>query len=243
MTETARKPVLIAENLSRVYGQGALRVEALKPASFEVRAGEVVAILGPSGSGKSTLLTILGLINAPTTGSLRIADVQVIENARPRASLERQRRQQIGFVFQRSNLIPFLTAEENVRLSLEIDGVGASESRKRARAMLENLGLGQRLRSLPARLSGGEAQRVAIARALVHRPSVVLADEPTASLDSGRGRQVMELFREAAHTQGAAVLVVTHDHRTLDLVDRILEMEDGRLTERARAPSADRSPV
>lgn len=243
MTEPARKTVVSAENLSKTYGEGALRVEALKPTSFEARAGEVVAILGPSGSGKSTLLTILGLINAPTTGSLRIGEVQVIENALPRTSLERQRRQQIGFVFQRSNLIPFLTAEENVRLSLEIDGVNAYESRKRARALLENLGLDKRLLSLPAKLSGGEAQRVAIARALIHRPSVVLADEPTASLDSGRGRQVMELFRDAAHAQGAAVLVVTHDHRTLDLVDRILEMEDGRLTERARALHADRSPV
>ena len=235
MTTPARETVLHAENLSRVYGEGNMRVEALKPTSFAARAGEVMAILGPSGSGKSTLLTILGLINPPTTGSLRIGNVQVIENGQPRTSLERQRRQQIGFVFQRSNLIPFLTAHENVRLSLELDGVSSRESRGRARAMLENLGLGKRLDSLPARLSGGEAQRVAIARALIHQPSVVLADEPTASLDSGRGRQVMELFRDAAHSQGAAVLVVTHDHRTLDLVDRILEMEDGTLTERASA--------
>lgn len=235
MTPTQTNIVLSADSLSKVYGEGALRVEALKPTSFTARAGEVVAILGPSGSGKSTLLTILGLINPPTTGSLRIGPTQVIENGRAIANLDQQRRQQIGFVFQRSNLIPFLNAEENVRLALELDDVPSAQSRTRARTILESLGLGKRLHALPSRLSGGEAQRVAIARALIHKPAVVLADEPTASLDSHRGRQVMELFREAAHAQGAAVLVVTHDHRTLDLVDRILEMEDGVLSEKSHA--------
>ncbi|MCC6574476.1 MAG: ABC transporter ATP-binding protein [Planctomycetes bacterium] len=235
MTPSESNIVLSADSLSKVYGEGTLRVEALKPTTFTAHTGEVVAILGPSGSGKSTLLTILGLINPPTTGSLRIGQTKVIEKGRAVANLDQQRRQQIGFVFQRSNLIPFLSAEENVRLALELDDVPPAQSRARSRTMLEGLGLGKRLHALPSRLSGGEAQRVAIARALIHKPAVVLADEPTASLDSHRGRQVMELFREAARSQGAAVLVVTHDHRTLDLVDRILDMEDGVLSEKAVA--------
>jgi putative ABC transport system ATP-binding protein len=232
MIEPLRKVVLLAENLSKVYGQGPTRVDALKPTSFEARAGEVIAILGPSGSGKSTLLTITGLINPPTTGSLTISDVPVFRDGLPVANLSAMRRTQLGFVFQRSNLIPFLNAEENVRLALEIDSVPGRESRERAREMLASLGLKDRLKARPNRLSGGEQQRVAIARALIHKPSVMLADEPTAALDSVRGRQVMELFRDSAHEHGAAVLVVTHDHRTLDLVDRLLEMEDGVLTEK-----------
>ncbi|MCC7509025.1 MAG: ABC transporter ATP-binding protein [Planctomycetes bacterium] len=235
MNERLGKVVLRATNLSKVYGEGAMRVDALRPTSFEARAGEVVAILGPSGSGKSTLLTIIGLINPPTTGSLVFGDRPVITDGKAVVNLATMRRQQLGYVFQRSNLIPFLSAEANVRLALEIDGVSSRESRARARELLDSLGMGKRLAALPGKLSGGEQQRVAIARAMIHQPSVVLADEPTAALDSGRGRQVMELFRDSAHTHGAAVLVVTHDHRTLDLVDRVLEMEDGVLSERQPA--------
>ena len=231
MNERLGKVVLRIEGLSKVYGEGPTRLEALKPTTVEAVAGEVVAILGPSGSGKSTLLTIAGLINPPTSGSLEVNGRQAIKDGREVTNLATLRRQELGYVFQRSNLIPFLNGEENVRLALEIDGVPARESRKRARALLESLGMGARMKAMPAKLSGGEQQRIAIARAMIHQPSVVLADEPTAALDSSRGRQVMELFRESAHTHGAAVLVVTHDHRTLDLVDRVLEMEDGVLTE------------
>lgn len=231
MNERLGKVVLRIEGLSKVYGEGPTRLEALKPTTVEAVAGEVVAILGPSGSGKSTLLTIAGLINPPTSGSLEVNGRQAIKDGREVTNLATLRRQELGYVFQRSNLIPFLNGEENVRLALEIDGVSARESRKRARALLESLGMGARMKAMPAKLSGGEQQRIAIARAMIHQPSVVLADEPTAALDSSRGRQVMELFRESAHTHGAAVLVVTHDHRTLDLVDRVLEMEDGVLTE------------
>jgi len=231
-------PAVEARALSRHYGEGRTRVDALQGASFEVGRGEVVAILGPSGSGKSTLLTILGLINTPSSGSLRIGGLDVWSDGAAVTDLALFRRRHLGFVFQRSNLIPFLTAEENVRLALELDGVGGREARDRARAVLTSLGLAERLDHLPAILSGGEQQRVAIARAIVHGPAVILADEPTASLDSTRGRHVMELFRAAAHERGSAVLVVTHDHRTLDLVDRILEMEDGAL--RVRPPSLDR---
>ncbi|MBZ0136941.1 MAG: ABC transporter ATP-binding protein [Planctomycetes bacterium] len=232
MNERLGKIVLHVEGLSKVYGEGPTRLEALKPTTFDAVAGEVVAILGPSGSGKSTLLTIIGLINPPTTGSLMINGDDVIKNGQEVVNLTTVRRQQLGYVFQRSNLIPFLNGEENVRLALEIDGVPARESRDRARALLDSLGMGGRMKAMPSKLSGGEQQRVAIARAMIHQPSIVLADEPTAALDSSRGRQVMELFRDSAHANGAAVLVVTHDHRTLDLVDRVLEMEDGVLAEK-----------
>ena len=235
MNERIGTTVLSLTGISKVYGEGPTRVDALRPTTFEARAGEVVAIVGPSGSGKSTLLTIIGLINPPTAGSLLINGEPVITDAVAVTNLTTMRRRQLGYVFQRSNLIPFLSAEENVRLALEIDGVPAHQSRTRARELLESLGLGKRLGALPGKLSGGEQQRVAIARAMIHQPSVVLADEPTAALDSGRGRQVMELFRDSAHAHGAAVLVVTHDHRTLDLVDRVLEMEDGVLIEKQPA--------
>ncbi len=227
-------PAVEVRSLSKHYGEGHVRVQALRDASFDVAHGEVVAILGPSGSGKSTLLTILGLINVPDSGSLRIDGREALRDGRAVADLALFRRRYLGFVFQRSNLIPFLSAHENVRLALELDRVPAREASARAREILASLGLGERLHHIPAILSGGEQQRVAIARALVHAPAVVLADEPTAALDSKRGRQVMELFRAAAHERGAAVFVVTHDHRTLDLVDRILEMEDGELRERER---------
>jgi len=235
MNERVGTSVLQLTGISKVYGEGPTRVDALRPTTFEARAGEVVAIVGPSGSGKSTLLTIIGLINPPTAGSLLINGEPVITDGVAVTNLTTMRRRELGYVFQRSNLIPFLNAEENVRLALEIDGVPAGQARGRARELLESLGLAKRLGALPGKLSGGEQQRVAIARAMIHQPSVVLADEPTAALDSGRGRQVMELFRDSAHAHGAAVLVVTHDHRTLDLVDRVLEMEDGVLSEKQPA--------
>ena len=238
MNERLGKVVLHVEGLSKVYGEGPTRLEALKPTTFNAMAGEVVAILGPSGSGKSTLLTIAGLINPPTAGSLTLNGKLAIKDGQPVANLSTLRRQELGYVFQRSNLIPFLNGEENVRLALEIDGVSHRESRERARTLLDSLGMGGRMKAMPSKLSGGEQQRVAIARAMIHQPSVVLADEPTAALDSSRGRQVMELFRDSAHEHGAAVLVVTHDHRTLDLVDRVLEMEDGVLAEQDAATRA-----
>ena len=235
MNERLGKTVLHVEGLSKVYGEGPTRLEALKPTTFDAVAGEVVAILGPSGSGKSTLLTIAGLINPPTAGSLTLNGKLAIKDGQPVANLSTLRRQELGYVFQRSNLIPFLNGEENVRLALEIDGVSTREAKERARTLLDSLGMSGRMSAMPAKLSGGEQQRVAIARAMIHQPSVVLADEPTAALDSSRGRQVMELFRDSAHEHGAAVLLVTHDHRTLDLVDRVLEMEDGFLSEQDSA--------
>jgi len=231
-----------ASDLSKHYGEGNTFVRALESASFAIDPGEVIALLGPSGSGKSTLLTILGLINVPTAGSLCIGGEPVIREGQLLGNSNLIRRRSLGFVFQRSNLIPFLTAEQNVRLVLEIDDVPAREARRRTRTILEELGVADRARHLPAKLSGGQQQRVAIARALVHEPALLLADEPTASLDKERGRQVMGLFRKAAEERGAAVLVVTHDHRSLDLVHRSFEIEDGVLSTNAPLVGAGADP-
>ena len=220
-----------ALNLTKIYGSGNTEVVALNDVTVRVARGEVVALLGPSGAGKSTLLTAVGLINPPTRGRIWIGGELVLEADRARVDLRVFRRRHLGFVFQKANLIPFLSAEENVRIAMEINDVPAREARRRARELLDYLGVGARATNLPAMLSGGQQQRVAVARALANRPSLVLADEPTAALDSQRGRQVMELFRQVAHEQGAGVLVVTHDHRSLDVFDRTLEMEDGVLRE------------
>ncbi|MEE9394634.1 MAG: ABC transporter ATP-binding protein [Planctomycetota bacterium] len=226
----SKTPAVSATSLSRHYGEGNTLVLALKEASFEIFPGEVVALLGPSGSGKSTLLTILGLINPPNTGTLRIGGEDVIRDGAAVRDANLIRRRRLGFVFQRSNLIPFLTAEENVRLVLELDGVSRREATRRSREIMATLGVADRGDHMPTQLSGGQQQRVAIARALVHNPSLLLADEPTASLDKELGRRVMELLREAASERGAAVLIVTHDHRALDLVHRVFEIEDGILS-------------
>lgn len=213
--------------LTKVYGTGHTQVRALREASLSVAYGEVVALLGPSGSGKSTLLSAMGLINSPTAGAIWIGGRQVLDGPRPLVDLRAFRRKHIGFVFQKANLIPFLSAVENVRLAMEIDDVPARAARRRAMELLEYLGVARRADNLPYMLSGGEQQRVAVARAVANRPSVLLADEPTAALDGRLGRQVMELFRKVAHEQRAGVVVVTHDHRALDVFDRIYEMEDG----------------
>lgn len=221
--------------LTKVYGSGNTEVIAVHDASFAVARGEVVALLGPSGSGKSTLLSALGLINPPTTGRITVAGRPVMDGPRPLVELRAFRRRHLGFVFQKANLIPFLTARQNVQVALEVNDVAPRVARARAEELLAYLGLSDRLNNLPFMLSGGQQQRVAIARALANRPDLLLADEPTAALDGRLGRQVMELFRRVAHEQRAGVVVVTHDHRTLDLCDRILEMEDGAL--RAHAPA------
>jgi len=223
-------PAVQARSLSKHYGEGNTFVQALSDASFEMHSGEVVALLGPSGSGKSTLLTILGLINQPDAGSLWIGGDEVIRDGVVVGNANLIRRRNLGFVFQRSNLIPFLNAEENIRLVLELDQVPRREATRRAREVMELLDVADRAEHFPNQLSGGQQQRIAIARALVHQPSLILADEPTASIDKQRGRQVMELFRKAASERGAAVLIVTHDHRSLDLVHRTFEIEDGILS-------------
>ncbi len=222
-------PALEAFNLTKVYGSGNTEVVAMKDVSLTVARGEVVALLGPSGAGKSTLLTAIGLINPPTTGRIVIGGQAVMDAHRALVDLRAFRRQHLGFVFQKANLIPFLNAVENVQIAMEINDVSPPAARSRALELLDYLGVAGRSSNLPDALSGGQQQRVAVARALANQPSLILADEPTAALDSQRGRQVMELFRKVAHERGAAVIVVTHDHRALDIFDRTYEMEDGQL--------------
>ena len=221
--------VLQAAGLTKIYGSGHTEVVAVRDVTVEVNRSEIVALLGPSGAGKTTLLTLLGLIRPPNMGRIAIEGTLVFDNHRAKVDIRRFRRQKLGFVFQKTNLIPFLTAAENVRLAMEIDDQRPKVSRKRAMELLEYLGVAERAENLPSMLSGGEQQRVAVARALANRPSLILADEPTGSLDGVRGRQVMELFAKVAHEQNAGVIVVTHDHRALDVFDRTLEMEDGQL--------------
>ncbi|MCL4109582.1 UNVERIFIED_CONTAM: hypothetical protein GTU68_049175 [Idotea baltica] len=206
-------------------------------ATMTVRHGEVVALLGPSGSGKSTLLTAVGLINPPTSGQILFDGRLVLDAATAHTNLRSFRRRNIGFVFQKSNLIPFLTAIENVQIAMELNGESASAARTRALSLLDQFGIADRANNRPSMLSGGQQQRVAVARSLANHPGVILADEPTAALDGERGRQVMELFAEVAHERGAGVIVVTHDHRALDVFDTTYEMEDGMIA-RNVGPSA-----
>jgi putative ABC transport system ATP-binding protein len=233
----ARPPAIAAFNLTKVYGSGNTEVIAMQDVSLTVGRGEVVALLGPSGAGKSTLLTAIGLINPPTAGRIVIGGTPVLDADQALVDLRAFRRQHLGFVFQKANLIPFLNARENVQVALEINDVPARAARQRAMELLDYLGVADRARNLPDALSGGQQQRVAVARALANQPSLILADEPTAALDSHRGRQVMELFRKVARERGAAVMVVTHDHRSLDIFDRTLEMEDGRLRAHPAVPA------
>ena len=202
-------------------------MRALRGVSVSAQGGEVVALLGPSGSGKSTLLTALGLLNTPQKGTIHLLGEPVVRDGEELEDLAALRRSRIGFVFQKSNLVPCLTAHENVRLALAINDRHGPQTHARAQELLDYLGVGGRAGHVPEELSGGEQQRVAIARALAASPPLILADEPTAALDSQRGRAVMELFRKVAREQGTAVIVVTHDHRTLDVFDTIFEMEDG----------------
>jgi len=223
-------PAVEVVDLTKVYGSGNTEVVALKDASLRVERGEVVALLGPSGAGKSTLLTAMGLINPPDAGRIAIGGVPVMDGPRPLVDLRAFRRHHLGFVFQKANLIPFLSATQNVQIALQINDQPARRARHRALELLDYLGVADRAKNLPDALSGGQQQRVAVARALANGPSLILADEPTAALDSNRGRQVMELFRQVAHERGAGVVVVTHDQRSLDVFDRTFEMEDGVLS-------------
>jgi len=215
------------QGLTKVYGSGHTEVVAMRQANVRVQAGQCVALIGPSGSGKSTFLTAVGLINLPTCGRIYIAGQLVVDGPHARIDSRSFRRRSIGYVTQKANLIGFLRARENVELPMHLNGAASKMARRRADELLDYLGVGARSQGYPPELSGGEQQRVAIARALANEPSVVLADEPTGALDGKRGRQVVELFAKVAHEHDAAVIVVTHDHRTLDVFDAIYEMEDG----------------
>jgi putative ABC transport system ATP-binding protein len=224
----AEPPAIRIEGLAHYYGSGALRRQILFDVDAEIRAGEIVIVTGPSGSGKTTLLTLAGALRSAQEGSLRVLG-QELRAAKP-GVLESVRRQ-IGYIFQAHNLIDALTARQNVETALLLHPHRSRrEVRDKACAMLEAVGLGKRIDHHPSQLSGGQRQRVAIARALVAQPRIVLADEPTASLDKQSGRDVVDRMQQLAREQGVTVLIVTHDNRILDIADRIIALEDGRLT-------------
>jgi putative ABC transport system ATP-binding protein len=223
---TAPATVIEARGVSHWFGEGALRRQVLANLDLTIRAGEIVLLTGPSGSGKTTLLALVAALRSVQEGSLRVLDAE-LNGARPELAVSVRRR--IGFVFQSHNLLRALTALQNVALAPALFPCAPEEARSRAQAALDAVGLGDRGDTLPRQLSGGQRQRVAVARALVGRPSIVLADEPTASLDGVTGREVVSLLRDLARDQGCAVLLVTHDSRILDVADRILSIEDGRL--------------
>jgi putative ABC transport system ATP-binding protein len=222
-------PVLEVERLSKTFGKGELAVHALREASLSVEAGELAALLGPSGSGKSTLLLCISLIEAPSAGRIVVGGREAWRDGKAALDARRYRRENIGFIFQGHNLIPFLTAQENVALAMQLNGVGRRDAARRARQLLGYLEVANRADALPATLSGGERQRVAIGRALANEPPLVFADEPTAALDTGRGMKVMALLRRVAREKRSAVIAVTHDQRMIEGFDSVYEMNDGRL--------------
>jgi len=219
--------VIRAQGLSKVYGAGTTELRALSDVDLEIRSGQLTLLMGPSGSGKTTLLSILGCILRASSGNLELLGEDV--TALPENALPRLRRELIGFVFQGFNLFPALTAAENVALALDLRGIRGKDASRRAGELLVEVGLKDRMHAFPADLSGGQKQRVAIARALAGDPPILLADEPTAALDSTSGRTVIELLLRLAHQHARAVVMVTHDPRVLSYGDRILHLEDGRL--------------
>ena len=221
-------PVIEARNVSKVLGAGAGQVRALRNINLSITGGKLTVLMGPSGSGKTTLLSILGCMLAPTEGSVVICG-DATQGAGAE-QLARIRRQHIGFVFQSFHLFPTLTAAENVRLALDVRGEKARRAKTQSRDVLERVGLAHKVGAYPRDLSGGEQQRVAIARAIVAEPSAILADEPTAALDSGNGQAIMTILASIARDHDRAVLVVTHDTRLLEFADRVLYIEDGALT-------------
>jgi putative ABC transport system ATP-binding protein len=226
--------VISVRDVTKVYGEGPAQVPALHGVDLQVNRGEVVLLMGPSGSGKTTLLSIMGCILGATSGSVKISGREVTQLSEK--ELPQIRLQHIGFVFQGFNLFPTLTVGENVELSLDLKGVRGEKARSEARRLLEQVGLAEKYDTFPSDISGGQKQRVAIARALAGSPDLILADEPTAALDSQTGRNVMLMMRELAHKHERAVMVVTHDSRVLEFGDRIVRMEDGRIVRGEETP-------
>ncbi len=230
MGSTPKKDtLLLLDKVSKVYGDGAASVKVLDQVSLEVKAGEFVAVVGPSGAGKSTFLSVAGALLSPSSGKILIGGRDISRLSGP--ELNDVRLAKIGFIFQSANLIPYLTVRDQLLLIGELAGKPKAESKKKADALLERLGLDHRLRNYPESLSGGERQRAAIARAWMNDPEIILADEPTASLDSERGRDVVQMLADEVKHRGKAAVMVTHDQRMLDLCDRIVYIEDGKLSE------------
>lgn len=221
------EPPVALRDITYAFGEGELRRPVLRNIALEVAPGEIVLLTGPSGSGKTTLLTLIGALRAMQEGSARVLG-QELAGASEAARVAL--RQRIGFIFQSHNLLGFLTARQNVAMALEMQGSLTERERlQRADSLLESVGLADHIEKLPAHLSGGQRQRVAVARALAADPGLVLADEPTAALDKQSGQEVVHLLRDLAKKRGAPILLVTHDPRILDIADRIVSMEDGRI--------------
>lgn len=230
------KDILKTNAVTKIYESNNLTVKAVDQVSIEVKAGEFVALVGPSGSGKTTMLAMLAGLLSPTEGQLVIDDQDLAQlNEVERTHFRRQR---IGFTFQANNLVPYLTALENVELMLRLNQQHNRTARRQAADLLIRLGLGDRLDNLPGQLSGGQQQRVAIARSLIHNPSVVLADEPTASLDTERANQVVRIFADLIHEQDKAGIMVTHDLRMTRYVDKVIQMVDGKVAQVIRDQEA-----
>ena len=232
------QPLVSLRGISKHFGQGETRIDALRQVSIDVVPGEVVALLGPSGSGKTTLLNVIACILDPSEGTMSLEGEIVYDQRWLRTDLRRLRLDKIGFIFQSHNLLPFLNAIDNVAIVLQLAGYDHSAARNRAVELLDYLEVGNRKNAFPAKLSGGEAQRVAIARALANRPRIILADEPTAALDSKRAQIVMDLLRKLALDQDAAVIAVTHDEKIFDRFDRMFMLRDGRLEDERSMPTA-----
>lgn len=233
LERSSAQPVISAQNLNHYFGEGELRKQALYEINLDIYAGEIIIMTGPSGSGKTTLLTLMGGLRSAQEGSLKILGQELKGATKQQLTTLRRN---IGYIFQAHNLMTFLTAKQNVRMALELhdqyldqdmDGMSAE--------ILNTVGLGNRVDYYADNLSGGQKQRVAIARALIAKPKIVLADEPTAALDKKSGRDVVELMQKLAKEQGCTILLVTHDNRILDIADRIVYMEDGRLTDNPNA--------
>ncbi len=226
-----KSPVIAIENLNHYFGEGGLQKQTLFDINLEIYPGEIVLMTGPSGSGKTTLLTLIGVLRSIQEGSLKIIGQEL-------RGISKQKgvkiRRNIGYIFQGHNLLKCLTARQNVQMSMELHNhISEQEINDRVVSMLKGVGLGERIDYYPDNLSGGQKQRVAIARALVSHPKLILADEPTAALDSKSGRDVVEIMQRLAREQNSTILLVTHDNRILDIADRIIRMEDGRLTQDA----------
>jgi len=232
--------VMEALNVAKVLGSGPSQIRALKGVNLSLRGGELTLLMGPSGSGKTTLLSILGCMLTPTSGTVRVGG-EAVNGADPEA-LAKIRRENIGFVFQSYHLFPTLTALDNVRIALDVRGENSHRAMQKSKEALARVGLALKMGSYPQELSGGEQQRVAIARAIVGNAATILADEPTAALDSGNGHAIMTVLAEIARDRGRGVLVVTHDPRILPFADRIVRIEDGRIIGEERASDSKTAP-
>ena len=233
--------IIEAKNITKTFGTGHTAVKAIDDVSLTVEAGDIILIMGPSGSGKTTLISMLGTLMRPTGGTIWIGGEDISKMSA--AKLADLRLHQLGFMFQSFNLLSALTAWQNAAVPLMVAGLPKKQAFQKAKELLEKLQLGERLDNLPKNLSGGEKQRVAVARALANQPTVILADEPTANLDSKTGHEVMQLLCQTACSEGRAVIIVSHDQRLKDVAKRVITIEDGRLTKEERGNHEANCPM